>query len=56
MFKTLVKTGGKFDIITGFVLIKESHQKEVDKYVLDHRPLVVVLGSPVYWVWTPVTP
>ena len=38
--------GGNFDLVNGFDLTKESHQKEVEKYIADHRPLVVVLGPP----------
>ena len=41
-----VGEGGKFDLVIGFDLTKELHQKEVERYIADHRPLVVVLGPP----------
>ena len=41
-----LKRGQSFDLVLGFYLTKESHQKEVIRHVIGHRPLVVVLGPP----------
>ena len=41
-----LRRGVNFDLVIGFDLTKESHQKEVERYIADHKPLVVVLGPP----------
>ena len=44
--------GENFDLVTGFDLTDKKQQEEVVKYFNTFKPLVALLGPPMYRFWT----